>query len=125
VAAAVKDKVRLFSDVPAAVDFLVQDDVVNDGEALAKVRGNPAAGGFLVALAAAFEVLPEWSAEAAKAALAETAAALGVKPGQMMFPLRVALSGRAHGPDLGVMLDLLGRERCVARVRGFAAILSF
>jgi glutamyl-tRNA synthetase len=125
VAAAVKDKVRLFSDVPAAVDFLVQDDVVNDGEALAKVRGNPVAGGFLVALAAAFEVLPEWSAEAAKAALAETAGALGVKPGQMMFPLRVALSGRAHGPDLGVMLDLLGRERCVARVRGFAAILSF
>ena len=123
VIAAVKDKVRLFGDVPAAVDFLLKEDFKYDEEAVAKVRGNAAAGGLLSALATAFESVPEWSADAAKAALNETATAAGTKPGQLMFPLRVALSGRAHGPDLGDVLNLLGKDRCVARVRHFAGML--
>ncbi len=124
VIAAVKDKVRLLSEVPAAVDFLLKEDFTYDEEAVTKVRGNAAAGGLLSSLAAAFETLPEWSADAAKAALQETAVAAGAKPGQLMFPLRVALSGRGHGPDLGEMLALLGRSRCAARVSRFAGILE-
>ncbi len=124
VIAAVKDKVRLFSDVPAAVDFLLKDDFSYDEDAVAKVRGNAAAGGLLGALATAFEPISDWSADAAKAALNETAQAAGAKPGQLMFPLRVALSGRGHGPDIGDVLTLLGRDRCVARVRHFAEKLS-
>ena len=123
VIAAVKDKVRLFGDVPAAVDFLLKDDFEFDEEAVAKVRGNAAAGGLLSSLAAAFEAIPDWSADAAKAALAETATAAGAKAGQLMFPLRVALSGRAHGPDLGDVLNLLGKDRCVKRVQNFAATI--
>ena len=59
------------------------------------------------------------SADAAKSALTETATAAGAKPGQLMFPLRVALSGRAHGPDLGDIFAILGKEKCVARLRSF------
>ena len=121
VMAAVKDKVRLLGEVPAAVDFLLGNDFSCDEEALVKVRGNPAAGEVLAVLATAFEIISDWSADTAKAVLAETAVAAGVKPGQLMFPLRVALSGRAHGPDLGAILDLLGKSRCVERVRKFAA----
>ncbi len=123
VIAAVKEKVRLLGDVPAAVDFLLKDDVPADEEAVTKVRGNAAAAGLLASLADAFEAVGDWSAEAAKAALAETAAAAGAKPGQLMFPLRVALSGRGHGPDLGDILNLLGKDRCVKRVRDFAGKL--
>jgi glutamyl-tRNA synthetase len=123
VISAVKDKVRLLSEVPAAVDFLLKDDFENDEEAVVKVRGNAAASGLLTALATAFEALTEWSAEAAKAALAETATVASAKPGQLMFPLRVALSGRAHGPDLGDILNLLGKDRCVTRVQNFAGKL--
>jgi glutamyl-tRNA synthetase len=123
VIAAVKEKVRLFSDVPTAVDFLLQDEFVNEEDAVAKVRGNAAVGGLLSSLANAFEAVTDWSAEAAKAALNDTAQSAGAKPGQLMFPLRVALSGRGHGPDIGDILNLLGRERCVSRVRNFAAMI--
>ncbi len=124
VIAAVKEKVRLFGDVPAAVDFLLADDFVYDDEAVSKVRGNAASGGLLTAVAAAFEMISEWSADAAKAALSATAVEAGAKPGQLMFPLRVALSGRGHGPDLGDILTLLGKERCVARLLKFARQLG-
>jgi glutamyl-tRNA synthetase len=123
VTAAVKEKVRLLGEVPTAVDFLLGDEFSSDEEAIAKVRGNPAAGEVLAALATAFEAISDWSGDAAKAALTATASATGTKPGQLMFPLRVALSGRAHGPDLGEILDLLGKSRCVERVRNFVAQL--
>jgi glutamyl-tRNA synthetase len=118
-AAAVKDKVRLLEEVPAAVDFLLRDEFDYDEEALAKARGNAAAVGLLGELAAACERLPEWSGEAVKAALHEVAKAAGAKPGPLMFPLRVAVSGRGHGPDLWAVLDLLGKARSIARIRGF------
>jgi glutamyl-tRNA synthetase len=117
---AVKDKVRLLGEVPAAMDFLLQDDFTYDDEAVAKARGNAAAKELLAKLADAFVVISDWSADAAKSALAEVAKAAGAKPGQLMFPLRVALSGRGHGPDLGDVLKLLGKERCAQRVRKFA-----
>ncbi len=120
VAAAVQEKVRLLEEVPAAVDFLLGDDFPTDPDAIAKVRGNPAAREVLAALGDRFETLDGWSADAAKAALGELAKAAGAKPGQLMFPLRVALSGRGHGPDLGDMLNLLGKDRCAGRVRKFS-----
>jgi len=123
VLALVKDKVRLLEEVPAAVDFLLQDAFEHDPEAVAKVRGNAAAKDMLDSLAASFGRIEEWSAEAAKAALQATAAAAGSKPGPLMFALRVALSGRAHGPDLGGMLELLGRDQCMARVRRMCPLL--
>lgn len=123
VMAAVKEKVRLLGEVPQAVDFLLKDEYPVEEEAVAKVRANAAAAGLLASLAAAFEVVGEWSADAAKAAVGATATAAGAKPGQLMFPLRVALSGRGHGPDLGDVLSLLGKARCVKRVREFAGSL--
>jgi glutamyl-tRNA synthetase len=124
VVATAKDKVRLLAEVPAAVDFLLHDEFAYDDDAVAKVRGQAAAKGLLGTLAQNLdELVGEWSADSAKAVLSATAKAAGIKPGQLMFPLRVALSGRAHGPDLGDMLGLLGRDRCGARVRHLAAIL--
>ena len=124
VAAAVKDKVRLLSEVPDAAAFLLTDAIELDAEVVAKVRANAAAAGLLEKLALAFEGMGGWSGDAAKAVLNEVAAAASAKPGQLMFPLRAALSGRAHGPDLGAILDLLGRARCIARIREFGKELE-
>jgi glutamyl-tRNA synthetase len=123
IAAAVQEKVRLLSEVPDAVGFLLCDDFSYDGEALAKVRGNAHAKQVFTALAGAFAACGDWSADHARNLLAEAAMAAGVKPGQLMFPLRVALSGRGQGPDLGAILALLGRDRCAVRLRAMAAML--
>ena len=118
VIAAVKEKVRLLSEVPAAIDFLVTDTAAQDEEAVAKAKANPNSA-FLPALADQLANLTEWSSEKAKEAIGEVAAANGAKAGQLMFPVRVALSGRAHGPDLGDVFAILGKEKCVARLRSF------
>mgnify|MGYP001431431211 CR=1 FL=1 len=48
-----------------------------------------------------------------KALSAET----GRKGKTLFLPLRLALTGREHGPDLSALLPLIGRERCLSRLR--------
>ena len=48
-------------------------------------------------------------------------AATGVKGKALFMPLRLALTGRDHGPELKSLLPLIGRERAVARLAGQTA----
>ncbi len=116
-AAAVREKVRLLSEVPDALDFLLADEITIDDDALTKVAKNDAAKDLLGALADAFEALADWSADAAKETIGTTAKANDAKPGQLMFPTRVALSGKGGGPDLGDILAILGKDESVKRLR--------
>ncbi len=118
--ALVKDKVRLLDELPEAAGFLLKEDFSRDPAAEAKARGQAIVATAIPALAAAFGHLESWSGEAAKTALAEVAASLEVKPGSLMFPLRVALSGRSGGPDIAAIMEYLGREACVSRLETFA-----
>ena len=120
----VKEKVRLLNEVPDAVRFLLEDDFAHDDAALEKVKGNAQAAASLTAMVGHFAAVSDWSGDVAKEAIAATAAELGVKAGQLMFPLRVALSGKSGGPDLGEMLAYLGKERSAARLQRFIPLLS-
>eukprot|EP00903_Cladosiphon_okamuranus_P003828 g3826.t1 len=118
VAAAVKDKVRLLSEVPHAIDFLIQEEITQDPEALTKAKANPNAS-HLLAVANEMENITDWNADTAKEAIVTVATANGAKMGQLMFPTRVALSGRSGGPDLGDIFEILGKEKTIARLRAF------
>ncbi len=47
--------------------------------------------------------------------------ATGAKGKALFQPLRLALTGREHGPELKQLLPLIGRERAAARLRGKTA----
>jgi glutamyl-tRNA synthetase len=71
--------------------------------------------------AAALDVLPEvidagaWSAWTT--AVKEKT---GAKGKGLFMPLRLALTGQAHGPDMAAMAPLIGREAIVRRLKGEA-----
>lgn len=117
----IREKVSLLSEIPEAVDFYLNPDFPVDSQALEKVRGNDQAGVLLKALAGDFGKLTDWSL--AKETITSTAKAAGAKPGQLMFPLRIALSGKAGGPDLGAILQILGHEECLRRLARFNDLL--
>ena len=48
--------------------------------------------------------------------------AAGLKGRELFQPVRAALTGRTHGPELPRVAELLGRERCVARLRAGAGM---
>lgn len=72
---------------------------------------------------AATQVLPAapWDASTWKAWTEAVKGATGVKGKALFMPLRLALTGLDHGPELGVLLPLIGPERAKARLAGQAA----
>ncbi|WP_406851579.1 glutamate--tRNA ligase [Brevundimonas sp. BH3] len=45
----------------------------------------------------------------------------GAKGKGLFMPLRLALTGQAHGPDMGAIVPMIPRERLVARLKGETA----
>lgn len=113
--AIVKPKVKHLSDVPGWIAFLFTEEYPFDPESVDKSLRNPAALENLAKLGEAFSTLAEWKHAAIEARLKETAAALGVKVGALVHPARVAVSGKSVGPGLYEMLEVLGKERVLAR----------
>ena len=74
-------------------------------------------------LAAAAELLPVAldEADAFTRWIEALKEATGRKGKALFQPLRLALTGREHGPELKHLLPLLGRERALARLRGETA----
>jgi glutamyl-tRNA synthetase len=68
---------------------------------------------------AALATLPEGACEPATwgAWTAALKAASGRQGKALFLPLRLALTGEGHGPDLGALLPLIGREKAALRLR--------
>ena len=69
---------------------------------------------------AAMEALPDapWDATTWKAWTEAVKARTGAKGKALFMPLRLALTGLDHGPELAALLPLIGPERARARLSG-------
>ena len=118
----VRGNLTTLADVPHELDYLL--DPIADGdfepEAL-EMLARPNAPAVCRAFAEGLEQLAVWSADAIKSALQRVGTELGVKGRELFQPVRAALTGRTHGPELPVLAEFLQRERCVERLRQAAA----
>jgi glutamyl-tRNA synthetase len=118
----VQQRVRVLTEAVGMLAFLFADesDFTVDPTAAAKVLG-PAAEPVLTASVDALAATAAWDAATIegclKGALVE---GLGRKPKQAFAPVRVAISGRTVSPPLYESMELLGRERSLARLRAAA-----
>ena len=79
----------------------------------------------LQAILPVLEAQEDWSNEALYARLTGLAAELGVKNSVVLWPLRVAVSGKQSTPGGATELcALLGKEEALARVKSGIAQLS-
>jgi len=63
------------------------------------------------------EALKSWTPAETEAAVRAAAEEAGIKLGLIAQPLRAALTGRSTSPGLFDVMDVLGREECLARLR--------
>ncbi|QXL84937.1 glutamate--tRNA ligase [Comamonas sp. NLF-1-9] len=77
---------------------------------------NDAAQAPLAAFAEAIESV-QWTREAINAAIKGVLKAQGIKMPQLAMPLRVLTMGVAHTPSVDAVLELLGREKILARLQ--------
>jgi glutamyl-tRNA synthetase len=121
VAPLVQTRVETLAEVPAMVDFLFVDEVDIDADAWAKAtKGEGAA--VVDGAMTAFESVA-WDADTLKATLTDVGTTVGLKLNKAQAPVRVAVTGRSVGPPLFESLEVLGRERTLARLTAARARL--
>jgi glutamyl-tRNA synthetase len=117
VLAIVKEKIKLFKDVPEWTAYFFTEDYEFDPASVEKVFGKPEAATRLSALRQEFDKIDNWNAEILESTLKSLAPTLGCKTGDLVHPARVAVSGRSVGPSLYHMLEVMGKERVLARIQ--------
>ncbi len=111
----VKERMKTLTDSVELLRFLFTDDVVPNERAAQVLAKAP--DGYLGSAAMALETVEPWSAEPIGAALDELAAGAGLNRTKGWQPVRAAVTGSNVSPPLPESLELLGRERTLARLR--------
>ncbi len=110
-----KEKVQSVRDIAPIISFLYVDKVSYEESAMAKLAKNKfSTHDILKSLQQSWTDLEDWST--AKQVIMDVAQAQEIKAGPIMLTTRVALSGSAGGLDLGLILEILGKQTCIQRL---------
>lgn len=115
-------RVAVLSEITAIVDFAFLDEPDIDEASWNKAMKEPAAA----ILAAAVETYADapWTAGELKSRTEAIGTEHGLKLGKTQAPIRVAVTGRTVGLPLFESLQVIGRERTLARLRKAIEMLS-
>ncbi|MBB1243999.1 glutamate--tRNA ligase [Streptomyces durbertensis] len=107
-------RLTVLSEITQNVDFLFLDEPVLDEASWNKAMKPGAEDLLRTARAKLAEA--DWNADALKGAVLTAGEEHGLKLGKAQAPVRVAVTGRTVGLPLFESLEVLGRERTLARV---------
>ena len=110
-----KGKINTFDELPAYCGFYFTDAFEYEPQSAAK-HFTPESKPRLKAVRGAFSSVEKFDAAEIEAALKITAAKLGVKLGAIVHPTRLATTGSTVGPSLYHLLEVLGKEKVLARI---------
>jgi len=116
-----RERAKTLKEMAHNSRFFFVERVEIDPNAAARHLGGDALE-LLVKVRERLRALPQWQAAAIHTALNELAASLQSGLGKVAQPLRVAVTGTAISPPIDKTLELLGRERALARID--AALIS-
>ena len=115
VAPLAQTRVATLGEITNNVDFLFLDAPVFDETSWNKAMKEPAAA-LLADARVALAALDRWEAEPLKELVTTVGEQHGLKLGKAQAPVRVAVTGRTIGLPLFESLEVLGRERTLARI---------
>jgi glutamyl-tRNA synthetase len=114
----VRERMKTLTEAPILLRFLFTDDIRPNEKAMDLIAKAP--DGYLKEAAEALDALEGWDSEQIQAALDTVAGSAGLSRTKGWQPVRAAVTGSNVSPPLPESLELVGRERTVARVRAAA-----
>jgi len=122
----IQERVRTLAEAPQLSDFFFVDELEYDvGLLLGKIEKAEAIKS-LQASVAKMNGLKDWNAASLEAVFRPLAEELKLKTSVFFGLLRVAVTGRTAAPPLFQTMEVLGRERCLKRLkRGIDKLVTF
>jgi glutamyl-tRNA synthetase len=115
IVAIMRDRVTFPNDFWSGAKFLFHAPTEFESGVAAK-KWNEDAVKVLTAFRDAVAAIPDLNAETAKSTLEQAATSAGVGTGKILQALRLALTGAGGGPDLMMIMEIIGGEAVVSRL---------
>jgi glutamyl-tRNA synthetase len=114
----IRERIKLLREVLTAADFFFVDHLPPyDPAELIPQKGDAAMAKRVLEKAEVVLAGVEFKHDPLDQSLRASAQELGIKAGQMFQPIRVAVCGRKNAPGLFETLEVLGKEKTLARVK--------
>ena len=114
----IRERIKLLRDVLTAADFFFVNQLPPyDAAELIPQKGDAAMAKRVLEKASVLLPSVEFKHDPLDQALRAAAQELGVKPGQMFQPIRVAVCGRKNAPGLFETLEVLGKPIVLDRIQ--------
>lgn len=104
------------AEIVELTDLFFKDEIEYNQEAKAVLEEEQVPE-VLSAFAAKLEELEEFTPEQIKASIKAVQKETGHKGKKLFMPIRVAVTGQTHGPELPQAIELIGRETAVKRLK--------
>ena len=114
---ALQEKIHTINDIGEFMHLFVGEDITIEDEEAKEVLADPDVPTVINALKEQLAALPEWNAEDVKKIFKTISKETGLKGKKVFMPIRVALTGQMHGPDLHFIIPVLGPELVAKRLQ--------
>ncbi|CAN5416198.1 glutamate--tRNA ligase [soil metagenome] len=118
------ERCKLLSEFPPALEYFFKAPASYDPKGIKKVFAVEGIAQQLSDAANVLEAVSPFTKEAMETALREQGEKSGLGFGKIAQPIRLAVTGRTASPGLFEVLELLGKDETVSRVRKVAAVLA-
>jgi len=123
IAALVKERATFSADLAKEAQLFFHRPASYDEQVISK-KWNAQVAGALAEFAKQLPAAPDTAPDSIKALLTQVVEAQGMKIGQVLQALRVAVTGTAAGPDLMVLMSILGAQETAERIETAVAALA-
>jgi glutamyl/glutaminyl-tRNA synthetase len=112
---AVKTSLTTWKDIPVKLAVFTKDPAEPDAEAKAMLDTNSTRMVFK-AYVDKVNKLNELTVDTFKTVMKDVQTETGVKGKNLWMPVRIGLTGEMHGPELGYIVEYLGKDENVKRI---------
>jgi glutamyl-tRNA synthetase len=117
-----RERARTTMDLAQRAAVRLDSRFLTTGDPKAKKLIAKDTDGFYGSLEATYDLLSNldasaWQPERLEQALRDLAESLGVGPGKVFQPIRVAITGTTVSEGIHILLDVVGREESLARIK--------
>ncbi|MDD4563202.1 MAG: glutamate--tRNA ligase [Syntrophomonadaceae bacterium] len=120
----VGNRVKTLNEIPAAMQYFCEDVDSYDAKGVARHFKKANAVDILNTVIDIVEKSPQFEASAIEALLRQQAEIMQLKAAELIHPTRLALSGRTNTPGLFEVMEVLGREKCLQRLKKAVAYIE-
>ena len=113
----IQDRAKTLAEIPQLIDFFFIEDLQYDGTLLLNKVEITKATQALQAAMDKLAVLANWTTDSLEEILRPLSSHLELKTGVFFGILRVAVTGRTAAPPLFQTMEVLGKDRCFARLK--------